>query len=224
LRCAECGLGHRTEPLTFGSDTSDRHEEQRRLQALSDIGFYRKAGFDPFGLDDRWTGLRSLGGYGRAGEVTHTLKLTHGDPFDATAPLVRVRTVHPQPRTNDPALERAVLRRHLVRHLVGALWRSTQVLDPEVREAAFLPPPGVPRDAAGPWSRARVTVDDQLIELRLLEHEMRWVGLVELPDVLVGLDVTGWPAEETGLRTVSAEGLAPYEEGSRFLRERERTD
>jgi hypothetical protein len=154
--------------------------------------------------------------------VTHTLKLTHGDPFDATAPLVRVRTVHPQPRTNDLALERAVLRRHLVRHLVGALWRSTQVLDREIREAASLPPPGEARDVADPWNRGRVTVDDQQAELRLLEHDLGWVGLVELPDVLVGLDVTGWPAEETGLRTVSAEGLAPYEEGSRFLRERGR--
>lgn len=222
LRCAECGLGRRTVPATFGSATPEGDEAPGRLQALSDTGFYREAGFDPFGLDDRWNGLRSLGGWGRAGEVTHTLKLTHGDPFEATSPLVRVRTVHPRPQTNQPALERGVLSKNLVRHLVGALWRSTQALDPEVRGAAFPPPPGQPGDVAEPWSRARLTVDDQQVELRFLERGSRWVGLVELPEVLVGLDVTGWPREQTGLRTVTADGFAPYEEGSRFLRERGR--
>lgn len=219
-RCAKCGLGRRTARLVFRSGASDRPEARRQLGALSDGELYRRAGFAAVGLDDRWGGLRLLGGYSRHGELTHSLKLVHGDPFDRAGPLVRIETIHPPPGAPDPALDRGIMRRLLVRRLLGALVRSGQELDPEVRAAAFRPLRAEDRDGAAPWGRRPVTVDDRPVELRMLEHGTRWVGLVDLPDRLVGLDAAGWPAERTGLRSVGPDGLAAYEEGSGLLARR----
>jgi len=180
---------------------------------------FRRAGFDPLGLDHQWTGLRSIGGHGASGEVIHSLTLTHGDPYNEALPLVRVETVLPRPVQGDLTADRAIERWSLVRRLVGAFWRSTHVLDPEIRGAAFAPG-AMAGDPTAPWDQVTIRVDDVAVDLRVLEHEMTWVGVAERPDVLIGIEARLWPADRTGLRTVSNASLTAYEEGSRDLKNR----
>jgi hypothetical protein len=89
-RCAECGLGRRSQPLgAWGPppgapprvpspDEARLRLQMQRMMESADSPF-RDATFEPFGLDDQWTGLRSIGGQGSSNGVTTSITLAHGD-------------------------------------------------------------------------------------------------------------------------------------------------
>ena len=158
--------------------------EEAKLRALHETFMadpaapFREASFQPLGLDDQWTGLRSIGGSGTSNEVIRSLTLTHGDPYDDSGPLVRVTTVSPPHVHGDPAVDRAIERSFRVRRLVGYLWRTTGSIDAEVRAAAF--DPGLmPPDPTAPWEPVTFPIDGHPTDAHLLEQGNAWVAFIE---------------------------------------------
>jgi hypothetical protein len=178
---------------------------------------FRDASFKPFGLDSQWTGLRSIGGSGTSNEVIRSLTLTHGDPYDESNPLVRVTTVSPRHVHGDPTADRAIERSLLVRQLVGYLWRTTGVIDPEVRAAAF--DPGLtPPDPTAPWEPVTIPIDGDPTNGHLLEQHDAWVALTERDGLLAAIEAQRWRRSGLGLQTVDADALQDYVQGSALIR------
>jgi hypothetical protein len=211
VRCAECGLGATRTMLVARRDDAPLDEavqhEARELQEFMARGMrasFDEATFPCFGLDERWTGRRWYGGQGGSnGRITH-LSLAHGDdPYDPSAPQVRVESRAP---------DEVALRHFLPRDLVGYVWRMTGVLEPEVRHAAF-PVDGVVGDATAPWDAVALPVDGRDVEFRVLAAEQTWAALTKIDDVIVSIEAHGWPLERTGLVTIT--DLAPYDDGTR---------
>jgi hypothetical protein len=180
---------------------------------------FREASFKPFGLDDHWTGVRSIGGSGTSDEVIRSLTLTHGDPYDESSALVRVTTVSPRHVHGDPPPGRAIERSFLVRQLVGFIWRATGVIDPDVRAAAF-DPGRTPPDPTAPWEPVTIPMDGDPTDGHLLEQDDAWVGLTERDGVLVAIEAQRWPRSGLGLRTVDPDALPEYVQGSAVIRKR----
>jgi hypothetical protein len=97
--CADCGLGRTSVPLVAQVDPSpEAREANERVRALMDQFTgppppFDDAPFLPYGLDDRWTGLRWFGGSGRSDRVVTYRAHAFGDaPWDPASCAVRVET------------------------------------------------------------------------------------------------------------------------------------
>lgn len=223
-RCAECGQEFSFARLVaIAGDQPERTpEEQAQLDRLLNMHEHRDRMFEtrPFpvyGLDDRWTGLRFIGGSGSSNGETSHLGLAYGDPVDPDAAHLRVDTRRP-PRiggTNrhDPHLDRMFL----AKNLAGHLWRETGVMRDDVRAAAFALDEGSPFsvDPVGPWDPMSFPVDGALITFKRLAQAEHWVALGELDGLFIAVTARNWLAEETALITV--DDFAPYFEGSAAL-------
>jgi hypothetical protein len=210
-RCPECGAESRVTHLVATSDPSrdrqqheaarDRYRSIDREAALAFVG----ATFFPFALDERWTGLRRIGGHGGSKESVTSLVLAFGDaPWDDDAADVRVRT--------DLQGGAFVLARQQIDHL----WRCTGVLDDRVRRAAFPVDGRRDADPTVPWDHVEVTVDGGAVEFAVLRHGRHWVAQATVGDVVIGIESRGWAVGNTGLRAETA--FDRYVEGNETLR------
>jgi hypothetical protein len=180
---------------------------------------FQEAAFAFFGLDDRWVGLRWLGGHGRSNGLLHRLTLGHGDaPWDMTAARVNVQTRLPRPVHNDPETDLAIERHTLTREQVGIIWQATGDLPAELRAAAFQP--GEPAaDPTAPWEHIELPIDGRSCPFKLYSVHHTWVAQGQRGDALIAIDAHGWPAEPTGLLSVDQDRLRAYEDGSRQIRQ-----
>jgi len=204
------------QPRTPSPGEAKLRAHHERLMA-DPAAHFGEASFQPFGLDDQWTGLRSIGGSGTSDGAISSLTLTHGDPYDETGPLVRVTTVSHRHVHGDPAVDRAIERSLLVRQLVGFMWRTTGNIDPEVRAAAF-DPGRTPPDPTAPWEPVTIPIDGDPTGGHLLEQDNAWVALTERDGLLVAIEGQRWPRASLGLRTVDPDALQEYVQGSALIR------
>ena len=154
-----------------------------------------------------------------SGSAVYSLTLTQGDPYDSKVPLVRIQTVLPRAIHSDRDADLIIERWSMVRQLVGTFWRLTNILGPEVRKAAFTPG-DITQDPTDPWDRGAIRIDGDSADLKFLQHETTWVGLAERANLLIAIESQRWAIEQTGLRTVPADRLVRYEEGSLALGQR----
>jgi hypothetical protein len=224
-RCAECGeeLSFSRLVLMSDDDTARTPQEQAQLDRLvaemrrrPDERFEARP-FPVYGLDDRWTGLRFIGGSGSSDGETTLLGLAHGDPVDPDAPHVRVDTSRPQRIGRTTRREPRLDRMFLAKNLAGHLWRETGVLRDDVRAAAFALDEGSPFsvDPVGPWDRVTLPVDGVAVVFRVLVEGDHWVAVGEVDGRFVAITARHWPTIETVL--VAIEDFAPYYEGSAAL-------
>lgn len=216
-RCIECGHGFSfsTTTLSFPPRTS---AADRKLMAAEDRGHMRKtreafdfASFEPHALDERWTGLRWIGGWGGSDE-TSRLELGHGEnPFEP-GEQIRVGT---HGAADDNA--RAMAWAHLAQECVNAVWSSTGVLDDEMRRAAF-PLAFTGRDPTEPWDGAEIEVDGIAVPFRVLAAGDAWYAQAHHGDVVLSITAGRWPITQTGL--VSVFDVSEYVAGSEEMRRR----
>jgi len=217
--------GRTTQPPggELGAQPRASSQEEAKLRAhletliANPAAPFRDASFKPLGLDDQWTGLRSIGGSGTSDGVIHSLTLTHGDPYDESRALVRVTTDSPRHVHGDPAVDRDIERSLLVRQLAGFIWRTTGIIDPEVRAAAFNPG-RTPPDPTAPWEPISIPIDAEQTDGHLLEQDNAWVALTERDGHLVAIEGQRWPWLSLGLRTVDPDTLQEYVQGSALIR------
>ena len=155
------------------------------------------ASFAPFGLDDRWTGGRWVGGSGTSNGRLVELILGHGDaPRDKTAAQVRVQTWPVDQQASRGALW------DLARSHVQKFWFETGVLSDDVRRAVF-PTDGSDIDPAEPWERVTLLVDGAHVEFRVLAYGNYWVAQASVDGAtdtgLVSLEDTSEYGEARGL-------------------------
>ncbi len=83
--CTECGHGWTFARLRAIADPAAVEPGVSRLLAMKAQEHRRfiEAPYSPFALDDRWTGLRSFGGWGGSNGGTDRLSLAHGELFIA---------------------------------------------------------------------------------------------------------------------------------------------
>jgi hypothetical protein len=217
------GLGRTSQPLRRiepeGPIDPRLADLQRRVHEsrANPTGAFTEASFDAYGLDERWTGLRWVGGSGRSDHVAHRLTLAHGDdPYDPTRPLVRVETRLPTVVHADPQQNLVLEHWTLTRQQVGSFWHVTGTLPPELRAAAF-EPDEIPADPTGPWDPVELAIDAKPVEFRVLLHEQTWVAQGQRGNLFVGIAAQGWALDDTGLVTVGAEDLLAYERGSQQI-------
>jgi hypothetical protein len=180
--------------------------------------YFANAPFSPFALDNRWTGLRSFGGWGGANGKTDHLSIAHGDPTDQNATLVRVETRLPQPvgldGTRVAALTPFVIARELVQHL----WHETGDLPDHVRAEVFPyeDPEAFGKDPTASWAEATLPVDGAPIPFRVLERPVMWLGLGQIAEELfIGIMSRHWSLADTGLVAVTDFGV--YAAGSQRI-------
>jgi hypothetical protein len=219
-RCTECGeesrFTHVTAVVNDSPSPAQRAAAEDRLRsfAASTERAFAGASFFPYGLDDRWTGLRRFGGHGGSHDHASHLTLAFGDdPSDAQAAEVRVETELPRRHYGETTLAARDSAFRLARHQVEHLWRHTGVLRDDVRRAAF-PVDGDRRhDPTVAWDRAAIPVDGAAVEFRVLSSAEHWVAQAIIDPLVVGISSYRWPIEAVGLRSettfeVYAEGLA----------------
>jgi hypothetical protein len=200
-----------------------------REQAMDHLGSmdrerdraFANAAFSVFGLDPRWTDLRSFGGWGKSNGITNHLSLSFGDPSDEHAPIVQIETRAPRAigrdRDPDPFVDRYHAASDLVRHLA----RMTGALAPEVRAAAFpyQDPDAYGKDPTAPWDDATIGVDDIPLPAKVLSgDETTWVALIQVDDLFVAIQSEAVPLDAVGL--VEVTDFDVYAEGSAEIRAR----
>jgi hypothetical protein len=211
-RCAECGLASTSTALTVTRRQPRSPEEAKRRRdavrrTVADEGrrALAAATFTPFGLDDRWTGGRWVGGSSTSNGRLSALVLGHGDaPRDRTAMQLRVETRPADSRTSHEALW------ELARSQVQHFWHETGVLPDDVRRAVF-PMDSSDIGPSDPWEPATLLVDGAFVEFRVLAHENDWVAQAAVDDAVVGIHARAWSLTDTGL--VSIEDTSEYSEG-----------
>jgi hypothetical protein len=221
-RCRECGQGSSFTPLTARTSRTVEPAPQEVARAQDAISRRQaeqleRASFDSHGLDERWTGLRWIGGWGGSSGETTNLELAHGDhPFDPNEPQVRVATRQP---ANDRG--RAFTWADLAQQHVNAMWEETGILSDDLRRAAF-PLEFTGRDPTEPWDAADIAVDDAPVRFRVLAAGDRWYAQAHHSDVVLSITAGQWPIERTGLVSVLdvSEYITGTEEMGRRGRER----
>jgi hypothetical protein len=167
---------------------------------------FERASFLPHALDDRWTGPRRFASWNHTLDagVTH-LEVAHGvPPWQAPGPQVRVDTRRAAPDQLDFELD------ELVQDQCEALFRETGVLCEDLLDADFSVDDA---DLVVGWNHADIELDDVPLSFRVLGHDDFWVGHAISDDVLIGIEASAWPLEQTGL--VSVRDFAPYDAGLR---------
>jgi hypothetical protein len=200
-RCADCGHGSTVAVLTVGAEPGAPVAPSRPPPADAE---WRRAvaaaTFTPYGLDERWTGPRWVGGHGSSnGRVTH-LALVHGDP-GLTGSHLRVDTRIPQMGTVDVEVV------FVARQLVMGLAREVGHLREDVRRAMFSR--GEP-DPLAPWTSLAVDVEGTSHPFHLLSDGDHWVALGKLPSIVVALRAHTW--DPGGIGLVPVRDLSPYED------------
>jgi hypothetical protein len=226
IRCSECGLGANVARLATAprnasesGSSSPELEEILRLRQAGPRAAFARAAFRPFGLDDRWRGLRWFGGAGSSKDLVYRLELAHGDaPWDPASQQVRVLTLVPSHIGLDGTRQTiAAARALLAQEQAQSFWHHTGQLPAEVRRAAFPLDAGVV-DPTAPWADRELTIDAAAVTFRVLLVGDFWVGQAQHGDVMVGIESRGWPPDTTGLVTVDE--LDPYETGSQEIQAR----
>jgi hypothetical protein len=218
-RCVECGHGFTFTTLTATAPPRTSSAD-RRLMAAEDRGRTRRtreafelAPFEPHALDERWKGLRWIGGWGGSDSETSHLELGHGDdPFDPELPQVRVGT---HAAADDNA--RAFVWGDLAQQHVNARWSATGVLEDELRRAAY-PREFTGRDPTEPWSAVEIAIDGRAVQFRVLTARHSWYAQAHHGDVVVAITAGRWPVERTGL--VSIFDVSEYFAGAEAMRRR----
>jgi hypothetical protein len=226
IRCTECGHGATfvqmtavRNPTPSPAALSEAEELMRTLDAQT-AAVFAGARFRPYALDERWTGLRSFGGYGGSGDRTSSLTLSFGeDPRDRARPEMLIETRVPSmDGIDDPTLGTEMDAFMLARQQVDHLWRQTGALRDDVRRSVF------PRDGAragdptSAWERTRLTVDGDEVEFAVLSEGEHWVAQAIVGATVVGVQSRNWALEATGLVAESEFDL--YEQGARERRRR----
>jgi hypothetical protein len=195
----------RLQPPASPEEAKRRRDAVRRTVDDEGRRALVAATFTPFGLDDRWTGGRWIGGSSTSNGRLSALVLGHGDaPRDMTATQIRVETRPIDDRTRQEALWDSA--RSQVQHF----WHETGVLPDDVRRAVFRTD-GSDIDPTDPWESAALLVDGVLVEFRVLAHENYWVSQAPVDDAVVAIQARGWSLADTGL--VSIEDTSEYREG-----------
>jgi hypothetical protein len=221
IRCVECGQGANTVTMKAvaqppGPDYGEIVARMREDGYRRAMQTFRDASAAPFGLDDRWTGHRFLGGSGRSNGRIKKLVLAYTDqPWDPSAVHVRVETRWGDPSFGDRSLE--FEQWSLAKNQVGSLWQATGVRDDAVRRAVFPVDDSTPDppDPTGPWATTPIPVDRNAVEFRMLGDDDYWVAQARCGDAVIGIESTAWPIASTGLVTITSS--TPYEEGSRTV-------
>lgn len=228
VRCVECGHGATVtrlvaiaNPNVSRADLAQAEERFREIDART-IGAFKRAPFQPFALDGRWSGLRFFGGHGGSGDRTTSLGLAFSeDVRDLSLPELRVETrVRNFDAIDDSAVAAKMDAFMLARNQVDLLWRQTGVLRDDVRRSVF------PRDGAGAedptlvWDHRSLPVDDELVEFAVLSEGTHWVAQAIIGERVVGIQARNWKLEMTGL--VTETDFVAYEEGAKEIRRRMR--
>jgi hypothetical protein len=227
-QCAECGLGRTHSKLTsYRATTSGAELSAAQLARADDAGERRAedaalafvaAGFDAYGLDERWTAFRFFGGHGSSDGRICTLTLGHCDvPGEPDAQDIRVETCRIDTRAGDTARATSATVFSFTRSQLYQFWNETGVLPEDVRHAAFLAQ-GPDVDRTAPWSTVQLPVDDEATPFRVLAHEHFWVAQAVCSGVVIGVRARHWNIVDTGLVTVRDTG--PYAEGTRTMHRR----
>lgn len=204
--CPDCGLGYSTVvTAVFTRETSEPvrpSSVQPLLQHSGDDHRARQADilgrrtFPIFGLDQRWDGLRWAGGWGTSGdEITH-IGLAHGDPYDPTAPLVRIGTwLLAGPMA---AMTVGNVAQGLARHL----WDEGAAPHDLVRRT------WTSDDPTETWSTLELAVDAASVAFRTLGSGASWVALATIGNTLVAIEARHIEPANVGLVTI--DDVEPY--------------
>ena len=204
--CPDCGLGYSTVvtavftretsgPLRPGPDQPGRqHSRDDHRARQADI--LRRRAFPIFGLDQRWDGLRWVGGWGSSGdEITH-IGLAHGDPYDPAAALVRIDT---WPLAGPmAAMTVANAAQGLARHL----WDEGGAPHGLVR------PTWTSDDPTETWNTLELAIDGAPMTFRTLGSGALWVALARIGNKLVAIEVRHIDPDNVGLVTI--DDVEPY--------------
>ena len=228
LRCPECGQSSAFTRLTVTADANPSPAERAAAEdhLRSGAAIMRRAfggaTFFPYGLDERWSGLRRFAGHGGSGETARSLTLAFGDaPWDEQSTEVRVETeLLERDVSADTYLAARMSAFRLARQQVEHLWRHTGVLRDEIRRAAFPLDGDLGRDPTADWDRAAIAVDGAVVEFAVLSEAEHWVAQAIIEPLLVGISSFGWPIDAVGLRSETTFEI--YAEGFAQLRQRHR--
>jgi hypothetical protein len=223
VRCVECGHGATfthlevvANPDPSPADRARAAARRREHEAQASAAF-ELAPFQPYGLDQRWSGLRWFGGHGGSGDRTTSLTLAFSDdPRDANAPEIRVETrLGSIGGIDDPTVAAKMAAFTLARQQVDHLWRATGALRDDVRRSTF-PRDGMrTEDPTSVWDRARLPVDDSEVEFAVLSEKEHWVAQAIIGDIVVGIHSRHWRVEMTGLVAESDFGI--YRQGAQAI-------
>ena len=200
--CPDCGHGYSTVAIAVFSKTDDSSSDSPRASRrdLSHAGDHRlrkqrilrERPFEVFGLDARWTGLRWMGGWGTRDDEVEHITLAHGDPFDESAPLVRVSTWRPSPFTFANAAT----------DLAHYMWMDAGAPHELVRPAF------TSEDPTTSWSEFALPVDDHPTPFRSLAHAEHWVAVSKADGRLIALEARRLAPTDLALTTV--QDIEPY--------------
>jgi hypothetical protein len=169
--------------------------------------------FPIYGLSERWTGRRFVGGHGSGmNEGITSIQLAHGnDPFDEAAPQIRVEVERREFELPiDFKLEE--LARSLWSHSHRPLGISSQEeFDVWARadQDAF-----EQRDATAP-REVSISVDGVATPFQYLEHAPFWGAVAKLGDITITLDARNADIGEVDLVRITDPD--PYIEGSSLV-------
>jgi hypothetical protein len=225
-RCSECGLGMTFSsgeaafsPAILSAGATPTHEQLAendrwlRAELQRDFDELASAVFAAHGLDDRWSGLRWLGGRGGFDGVLTYIQLAHGNSIgDTAATQIRVGTRVPG-TAEIPNLGWY----ETAQHHVAELWRRTGKLSEDVRRAAF-PMSPARGDPTAPWGEALLPIDEKPVTFRVLAEADFWVAQARHGEAIVSIEAVAWPIEQTGI--VAVQDLTEYESGSHEIRTR----
>ena len=157
--------------------------------------------FPVYGLDDRWSGRRSIGGWG--GQPIDRFTLAHGEPFVADAPLLRVATIRPEPRQASGVRE-------------TNLWMEARSLVLVLAEKRGEPTSAIRATLTGPdpyqlWEDVSVDVDGSVVTARVLRHDDEWIAVLSLTNA--DLALFSRRVAITDVRLVVVDDLGPTSPG-----------
>jgi hypothetical protein len=192
----------------MSEDARRRREQTAREEAARNKRVFDRASFTPYGLDERWRGLRWFGGHSESDRGVDRLVLAPGDKLgDPTSPQFRVETYRIESAASIP-----VHRWDAAHSLVQHFWSETGVLPDDVRSAVFPTEDRGDLDPFGPWESIDLLLDGTAVVFRVLAHDDFWVGVGDLEDAVVAVQSRRWPLNQTGL--VMIDDFTPYVEGS----------
>lgn len=151
--------------------------------------------FAIYGLGERWTGRRWLGGWGGPTGAVDRIELAHGDIHKASEALIRVETL--SVRSFDYDRAEASAAQSLARHL----WHEGAEHD--VVRSAF-----TASDPTASWDDLTLVVDDVDIPFRQLATGSWWVALGRVGPSLVAIQAREIDPAEVAL--VAIADVAPY--------------